>query len=110
MHIYQQRKLDHGFGVFKVPGTGMSIDSYIRWMLVFSVPFIVFSFFILYRLIIRLKHGDVHPVNDQETMVRYERNSVACPCNVWSRPPSHAGQCPVHVAITNKALTSRRAE
>jgi hypothetical protein len=64
MHLYRQRKLDHGFGVFDVPGTGMSIDAYIRWMLVFSVPFIVFSFYILYRLIIRLKHGDVHPAND----------------------------------------------
>ncbi len=45
MHLYRQRKLDQGFGVFDVPGTGMSIDAYIRWMLVFSVPFIVLSLF-----------------------------------------------------------------
>lgn len=63
MHLYRQRKLDQGFGVFDVPGTGMSIDAYIRWMLVFSVPFIVLSFFTLYRLIVGLKNGDIDNAN-----------------------------------------------
>ncbi len=56
MHLYRQRKLDQGFGVFDVPGTGMSIDAYIRWMLVFSVPFIVLSLLTVYRLVVRLKY------------------------------------------------------
>ncbi|MCA9028562.1 MAG: hypothetical protein KDA86_25355 [Planctomycetaceae bacterium] len=59
MHLYRQRKLNVGIVVFDVPGQqGMSIEAYIRWMMVFSVPFFVCSLFVLYRLIIRLNRVD----------------------------------------------------
>ncbi len=54
MHLYRERNLDRGMGVFSLPGTDMMIDTYIRWMLVFSSPFFVISAFTLYRLIMRL--------------------------------------------------------
>lgn len=55
MHLYRQRQLEMGFVVCDVPGIpGMPIDAYIRWMLAFSVPFVVCSLFVLSRLLLRL--------------------------------------------------------
>lgn len=55
MYRFQQRQLHLGFIVYDVPeNPGMPIDAYIRWMLVFSVPFFVVSAFVLYRLFIRM--------------------------------------------------------
>ena len=66
IYLYRQRKLDIGIGMFDVPGfPGMPIDAYIRWMFVFSVPFFVFSAFVLYRLFIRLNHGGARMTNGQ---------------------------------------------
>ncbi|MEO8270955.1 MAG: hypothetical protein ABI557_14625 [Aureliella sp.] len=56
MHLYRQHKYDIGVVVFDVPeNLGMPIDTYIRWMLVFSAPFIVLAGFVLYRLAVRLR-------------------------------------------------------
>ncbi len=56
MHLYRQRKYGIGIVVFDVPGMpGMPIDTYIRWMLVFSAPFVVLAGFVLYRLAARLR-------------------------------------------------------
>lgn len=56
MHLYRKRKYDIGIVEFDVPGIpGMPIDTYIRWMLVFSVPFVVLAGFVLYRLVARLR-------------------------------------------------------
>lgn len=58
VHLYRQSRLEIGIGIFDVPGIpGMPINTYIRWMLVFSTPFFVFAAFVLYRLIIRLTYG-----------------------------------------------------
>ncbi len=58
MHLYRQSRLDIGIVIFDVPGIpGMPINTYIRWMLVFSTPFFAFAAFVLYRLIIRLNYG-----------------------------------------------------
>ncbi len=65
IHIYRQHKLDVGIVIFDVPGSqGMPINAYIRWMLVFSVPFFVISAFVLYRLFIRLYHKDASDKNE----------------------------------------------
>lgn len=58
MHLYRQSRFNIGIVIFDVPGIpGMPIDTYIRWMLVFSTPFFTFAAFVLYRLIIRLNCG-----------------------------------------------------
>ncbi|TWT78665.1 hypothetical protein CA13_00610 [Planctomycetes bacterium CA13] len=56
MHLFRMRQWKIGFELLDVPHSlDMPIDTYIRWMLVFSTPFLVIAGFVLYRLAIRLK-------------------------------------------------------